>query len=129
MTRVLLLASLLCAAFLFFLLPHGPKAGRATASRAAAFDTSAPLASIHPGSVGADPAPCAGCLAPDHEEEEEQQQQQPPAPPDMSAPEGSAAVEQRTPGTRDPAKLIVSFDGLGVGFEGPQGPATGRNPS
>jgi hypothetical protein len=128
MARVLLLAALLCAAFLFFFLPHGPKTRRATATRAAAFDTSVPLASIHPGSVGADPVPCAGCLAPDDEEEEEQQQQL-AAPPDMSTPEGSGAVEQRAPGTRDPAKLILSFDGLGVGFEGPQGPATGRNPS
>src|SRR5205807_1889817 len=32
-------------------------------------------------------------------------------------------------GKRPPAAIIESFDGLGVGFEGPQGPATGRNPS
>src|SRR5918993_1220071 len=40
-----------------------------------------------------------------------------------------AAVEQTTPGTRDAAVLVTSFDGLGVGFEGPHGPSTGRNPS
>ena len=40
-----------------------------------------------------------------------------------------AAVEQRAQGTRPPAELTASFDGLGVGFEGPQGLSTGRNPS
>jgi hypothetical protein len=39
------------------------------------------------------------------------------------------SVEQTTLGSRDPAALVVSFDGLGVGFEGPQGTATLRNPS
>lgn len=43
-------------------------------------------------------------------------------------PAGSA-VEQRSPGTRPPAELVASFDGLGVGFEGPHGPSTGGNPS
>jgi hypothetical protein len=38
-------------------------------------------------------------------------------------------VEQKAQGTRPAAKLVVSFDGLGIGFEGPQGPSTGRNPS
>ena len=40
-----------------------------------------------------------------------------------------AAVEQTSQGTRPPAELVASFDGLGVGFEGPQGPSTGGNPS
>jgi hypothetical protein len=40
-----------------------------------------------------------------------------------------AAVEQTSHGTRPPAELLASFDGLGVGFEGPQGVSTGRNPS
>jgi len=40
-----------------------------------------------------------------------------------------AAVEQTAQGTRPPAELVASFDGLGIGFEGPQGPAPGRNPS
>jgi hypothetical protein len=38
-------------------------------------------------------------------------------------------VEQTTPGTRPAAVLAASFDGLGVGFTGPQGTFTGRNPS
>ena len=38
-------------------------------------------------------------------------------------------VEQTAQGSRDPAALVESFDGLGVGFEGPQGKYEGRNPS
>lgn len=40
-----------------------------------------------------------------------------------------AAVEQRTQGHRGPAQVVENFDGLGVGFEGPQGKANVRNPS
>jgi hypothetical protein len=49
--------------------------------------------------------------------------------PVIAVPPGAAAVEQTSPGTREPAVLVESFDGLGVGFEGPQGTATLRNPS
>ena len=45
------------------------------------------------------------------------------------APPRPAPVEQTTQGARPPATLVASFDGLGVGFDGPQGPAPGRNPS
>lgn len=38
-------------------------------------------------------------------------------------------VEQRSQGTRSSAELAESFDGLGFGFEGPQGKANLRNPS
>jgi hypothetical protein len=40
-----------------------------------------------------------------------------------------AAVEQTEPGSRPPATLVTSFEGLGVGFTGPQGTAEARNPS
>src|SRR5450759_352437 len=40
-----------------------------------------------------------------------------------------ASVEQTSQGTRNPAALVDSFDGMGVGFEGPQGKYEGRNPS
>jgi hypothetical protein len=40
-----------------------------------------------------------------------------------------APVEQTAQGTRTPAVLVESFDGMGVGFEGPQGKYEGRNPS
>ena len=39
------------------------------------------------------------------------------------------SVEQTTQGERPAAALVESFDGLGVGFEGPHGKAEGRNPS
>jgi hypothetical protein len=38
-------------------------------------------------------------------------------------------VEQTAQGTGNPATLVVAFDGLGDGFEGPQGRWRGRNPS
>ena len=47
----------------------------------------------------------------------------------MSVPAGAAAVEQTSPGRREPAALVASFDGLGESFEGPQGKAALRNPS
>jgi len=62
----------------------------------------------------------------------QQQAPRPPepiVPPTITAPAGSGAVEQTSQGTKPPASLVASFDGLGVGFEGPQGTATVRNPS
>ena len=41
----------------------------------------------------------------------------------------SADVEQTAQGVRPSAKLVESFDGLGFGFQGPQGAANVRNPS
>ena len=38
-------------------------------------------------------------------------------------------IEQTSQGTRPAARLVESFDGIGVGFEGPQGKCEGRNPS
>jgi hypothetical protein len=49
--------------------------------------------------------------------------------PVINSPAGAAAVEQKTQGSRTSAELVANFDGLGVGFEGPQGTATLRNPS
>lgn len=40
-----------------------------------------------------------------------------------------AKVEQRSQGDGPAPALAASFDGLGVGFDGPHGPSTGRNPS
>ncbi len=42
---------------------------------------------------------------------------------------GSAGVEQRNMGTRPAAAILESFDGFGVGFEGPDGAPLLRNPS
>ncbi|HEY5220117.1 MAG TPA: hypothetical protein VIJ16_09935, partial [Gemmatimonadaceae bacterium] len=53
----------------------------------------------------------------------------PIVPPSMAVPTGAAAVEQTAPGTRPAPSMLASFDGLGVGFVGPQGTARLRNPS
>src|SRR5262249_15020607 len=53
----------------------------------------------------------------------------PITPPVMTSPPGAAAVEQRSQGALPGATIVASFDGLGIGFEGPQGTATLRNPS
>lgn len=50
-------------------------------------------------------------------------------PKSQPVPAAGVAVEQKSQGTRAPAALVESFDGLGVGFEGPQGKANVRNPS
>jgi hypothetical protein len=41
----------------------------------------------------------------------------------------SASIEQTTQGTRPPARVVASFDGLGVGLQGPHGRWEVRNPS
>lgn len=40
-----------------------------------------------------------------------------------------ATIEQTEHGARPPAEIVASFDGMGEGFEGPQGTANARNPS
>lgn len=60
---------------------------------------------------------------------DEQQPAAPITPPVMTAPTGSGAVEQKAQGTKPPAAVVESFDGLGIGFDGPQGAPTVRNPS
>jgi hypothetical protein len=48
----------------------------------------------------------------------------------VEKPPGTAAsVEQTAQGTRAAPQIVASFDGLGHGFEGPQGTAVLRNPS
>ena len=44
-------------------------------------------------------------------------------------PPAGIAIEQKSQGPKPAAKLVESFDGLGFGFEGPQGKANVRNPS
>ena len=45
------------------------------------------------------------------------------------APPTSSSIEQTEHGTKAAPRLVTSFDGLGSGFEGPQGAAMFRNPS
>src|SRR5262245_45491156 len=72
---------------------------------------------------------------PEGEEEEEEREREAQArgaqivPPIITTPQGAESVEQTAPGSRPGAEIVASFDGLGVGFEGPQGTAVLRNPS
>ncbi|MDQ3171681.1 MAG: hypothetical protein M3Q55_16220 [Acidobacteriota bacterium] len=47
----------------------------------------------------------------------------------IAATSAQSPVEQTTMGTKPAATLVTSFDGLGVGFDGPHGNPLGRNPS
>ena len=98
-------------------------AGHTIVNPAVKFDTSAPLTSLltqyqppprveRPRTPNATPPGGAGTV-----------------PPPAAIPPEGAAVEQTTPGTRPPATMVTSFDGLGVGFSGPQGETDARNPS
>jgi hypothetical protein len=46
-----------------------------------------------------------------------------------TAASAQSSVEQTAQGSRPPATLTASFDGLGIGFAGPQGTVNLRNPS
>ena len=76
-------------------------------------------------------ADCASvnCVAPSADPDSPQQRPDPatPAPPEISP--AGAAVEQTSQGKRPALALGDNFDGLGAGFEGPQGTANFRNPS
>jgi hypothetical protein len=95
--------------------PTEPRAsGTATVRSAAAQDVSPPL-----GTVGGEEWAAGG----------EEVVESLPALPIPHAPPPGADVEQTEPGTKPPPELVASFDGLGFGFEGPQGTAAFRNPS
>ncbi|MGH9872158.1 MAG: hypothetical protein ACRD9S_06780 [Pyrinomonadaceae bacterium] len=52
-----------------------------------------------------------------------------PKPNTPPVPAAAAAIEQKSQGPRASAQIVESFDGLGIGFEGPQGKTNVRNPS
>ena len=54
-----------------------------------------------------------------------------PPPPYVAppVPAAAAAIEQTSPGEGPAPEIVESFDGLGVGFSGPQGTSNVRNPS
>lgn len=108
----------------------------ATVRHAVAFDTSPPLAS-----AANDPGDAAESAAlgeagrglsppdPDADEDELTSNEAVRAP---RVPVAAASVEQRAQGARPALPVVVSFDGLGVGFAGPQSVIGGRplpNPS
>jgi len=47
----------------------------------------------------------------------------------LTIPLASASIEQRQQGAKAAPQIVASFDGLGEGFQGPQGTAAFRNPS
>jgi hypothetical protein len=97
---------------------RGAMFGRATTNRAVAADISKRLSTLSPpNDEDADEA------------EREETEGRSTVPIHMKVSRASADIEQKAPGTKPAAKLLVSFDGLGVGFEGPNGSGRGGNPS
>lgn len=122
---------------------HNQETSQAAAAvlvhRAMHNDVSRPLASIEEPDDTAAPADCEGVRCstspgvavdgPDATEEQRPDEAiPPPAPPPTLSPAGTA-IEQTSQGTRPAVALLESFDGLGAGFEGPQGTTNFRNPS
>ena len=92
----------------------------------AVHDVSPPLATLRAPSYSSEPLACAPhCGMADDPDDDVPQQPTGP----LAAPAGADAIEQTAQGARPPAPLVASFDGLGEGFDGPQGPTAVRNPS
>jgi hypothetical protein len=102
-----------------------------TVEQAVRRDVSKPLRSIseNPEERTNDLDAPPNSLAPEEDEEQTQRPTPTPTPQMTPVTAASAAVEQRTQGAKSQARLVASFDGLGYGFEGPQGVANLRNPS
>jgi hypothetical protein len=92
---------------------------RVTINRAVAADVSERLSTLSP--------PVAESA--DEEEAERASEMKSAAPISVKVSQRAAAVEQIAPGTSPAARLVASFDGLGVGFQGPNGSGRGGNPS
>ncbi len=118
---------------------EGPQAGAILVHSAIKYDVSPPLASERGSDDGAAAAECEGAAcgtspgasADDPDSDQERKYEEPippPTPPPTLSPDG-IAVEQTIQGTRPAAPLLESFDGLGSGFEGPQGTTNFGNPS
>jgi hypothetical protein len=113
--------------------------GAVFVQKAGRYDVSRPLALQRQSADGIALPDCgeAGCGTspgrllddPDAAQEERPEEAIPPPTPPPTLSPASIAVEQRSQGTRPAAPLLESFDGLGAGFEGPQGTTTFRNPS
>ncbi|HEX9565702.1 MAG TPA: hypothetical protein VF981_17105 [Gemmatimonadaceae bacterium] len=118
----------LTTVYLSCVVPRGepPRRDEVIVRHAVGRDVSAPLLALLIGAEG--PADCRGDCPPGVSAPGVAQQGGgKPAFSPRSA--GGAAVEQREPGSRPSPELVAGFDGLGVGFEGPQGASPGRNPS
>ena len=116
--------------------------GAVSSRRAVARDTSQPLAVMAGGA-----AQLSSNAESSEEEEEDNGEADADMPKNVVAPQGAAseptpgttaavtippeavAIEQTKPGAKPSPESIASFDGLGEGFEGPQGTARFINPS
>jgi len=96
--------------------PVERKTGRAvTVIGAVARDVSLPLAGLSPSRRGESPG--RDNSAPSRYQDT------------AAIPLTEASVEQTEQGTKSSPEIVAAFEGLGEGFEGPQGTATFRNPS
>lgn len=99
--------------------------GAVRVHRAMKFDVSPPLTSLRNTGATTELPTCEGAACgnlPSDPQATQNSTEPAPAP-------VIAAVEQTSQGKRPPVPLLESFDGLGAGFEGPQGTAKFRNPS
>lgn len=129
MRQFLILSVLACV--LLCPAPSSPGSGHlvaASVNQPVAADRSGPLWQMHQqgqgrGQVTATPTPSPTLQAPPRRSEG--------APAEAPKNAAGAKVEQTKMGTKPAATLVTSFDGIGVGFDGPQGmPARGvGNPS
>jgi hypothetical protein len=109
------------------------QAGAVVVDRAIRFDVSAPLASLPDLGAVTGSRDCAGAACgtspgdPDANAVQDSKPDEPTPPP--AIPSAAASVEQTSQGKRVAVPTLDSFDGLGAGFEGPQGTANFRNPS
>jgi hypothetical protein len=103
------------------------RTGHVIVHRAKRFDVSPPLGSLSGKNSTTASSLCAsaGCGTSPNESEEAQKPEEPA--PVLTA--AGTAVEQIAQGQRPAVPLVESFDGLGAGFQGPQGTATFHNPS
>jgi hypothetical protein len=124
-TPLALTAALLSAVMLAPWSPVGApplrESGGALVSRAAARDVSPPLTVLGRAQAGAEFGTGWQPVAVSGDESTPRAAPQPPL--------TAASVEQTAQGTRAAPEIVASFDGLGHGFEGPQGTALLRNPS
>src|ERR1039457_6888705 len=106
------------------------KIGPVTDTRADMFDTSPPLKSLRDSHAATDSADCVGetCgISPGDPDDEDQKTEELPTPPVIT--DAGASIEQTSQGRRPSAALVENFDGLGVGFGGPNRTTSFRNPS
>src|SRR5579872_314309 len=117
----------------------GQAAGAVLTRPAMHFDVSRPLASMREPEatpawadcegLGCGTSPGASADGSNGVREQRQEEAIPPPIPPPTLNPAEIAIEQTSQGARPAAPLLESFDGLGAGFEGPQGTTNFRNPS